>query len=290
MMQIDVERDRRQLGLPARGAIFPKPLRRFVGVLFVVTFASVLGLMAQKGREYAEEKIFDKALQEFWNTDDPVRVEELARRIRGMGMDSAETRFQTASCLNRAANILPDERLWQSEALNLAELAQIQFRENGAGVKSLPNTDFFCTLLITGLLLDLGQDKLALQKLADIDEKDLLVAAEREDGAECLEQYFNLKAYVLSSSSDPDVRDPDKAMEAIEKVIPGDWREGEYDEAYLDTLAECYYVNNQPEKAVEVQKVALAQARETDLAVFVEHYRKYAAAADKKKEKLQNKP
>ena len=86
---------------------------------------------------------------------------------------------------------------------------------------------------------------------------------------------MNNLAWLYATCEDERFRDPKKALALAEKAA-----ELEESPHILDTLAECYYVNNQFEKAVS------AELRALDLAVknrtyYEKQLRKFKEAAKK---------
>lgn len=292
-MRIDIKKDRELLGLPPRKRAIPLSIKLFLGLFLVVGLSAILGLAAQKGRLLAEDVYYANLVYQLVQQGkEPRKIEALARQIRALGLETAQGKFETAQVLSYAANFLPERRLWQSDALNLFESAQALERESQEQADN-PALDFYCAISISGLLFELGYQKQALEALAGIDEEKLSLESgisantvttqvdeERKLIPTEYDVYYNLKAYILSSATDPAVRNPALAMKLIDKVFRDDWQTGNYPPAYLDTLAECYYANNQPEKAYEIQRKALAGAASEQLTDYLQHFKKYAEAAN----------
>lgn len=89
-------------------------------------------------------------------------------------------------------------------------------------------------------------------------EKDALL--KMEEGLKFYPEHANLlnnTAWLYATSKDLTLRNPQKALAyAVKAVQNSDWKMA----AYVDTLAEAYYVNGQFQKAVETEKKALALA------------------------------
>lgn len=93
---------------------------------------------------------------------------------------------------------------------------------------------------------------------------------------------LNGAAWVYATSSDPNVRNPRKALEYAVKAVAAT---EEKDAAVLDTLAESYYVNGQYGKAVETERKALALQPEDPLKQLLQKsLKKYEDAAKEKKQ------
>jgi hypothetical protein len=93
---------------------------------------------------------------------------------------------------------------------------------------------------------------------------------------------LNGVAWLYATSSDPSVRNPQKALEYAVKAVAAT---EEKDAAVLDTLAESYYVNGQYGKAVETERKALAlQPGDPLKGLLQKSLKKYEDAASGKKQ------
>ena len=217
---------------------------------------------------------------ELWRESDPERIGRLALQIRELAGDTARGRRRAAQAVEYASGHIAQQRLWLGEAMNLFESAEILPQDmGGEDAEAL----FYNTLMLSGVQLELGLERQALETLGSIDEErfSALSAADRAASTaewERHDDYYNLKAYILSSANDPQVRDPQSAMQAIRRVMPEGAELADYSAAELDTLAECYYAGGQPDEAQRVQRLALARARGWRLWPYLEHFRKYTAA------------
>ena len=279
-MRIDMERDRALLGLPPRGALVPKPVWLLLGVLLITGVSAALGLVAQRSRLLADEVQARKLVNSLMSETDPERIGKLAVQIRELAGNTAPGRRRAASVLESASCHLPQQRLWLSEAMNLFESVIVS--HHGAEDDDA-EASFYDTLMLSGIQLELGLERQALETLENVDEDEFATQDPGDQDSDPAlrrqhDDYYNLKAYILSSASDPQVRDPQGAMQAIRRVIPEDADLADYPAAELDTLAECYYAAGHPEDAARVQRLALAGAKDWRLWTYLEHFRKYTAA------------
>lgn len=277
-MRIDMERDRALLGLPPRGVLVPKPVWLLLGVLLITGFAATLGIVAQRLRLLVDEIQAAALSDELLREADPQKIRALALQVRELAGSTAIGRRRAALAMEYASCHVPQQRLWLGEAMNLFESAAALHQGQGE-----EDDAFYDSLMLSGVQLELGLDRQALETLSGIDE-DKFAAISSGDGSaddelrQKHDEYYNLKAYILGSAGDPQVRDPQGAMQAIRRVIPEGAELADYSAAELDTLAECYYAIGRPAEAAEVQRLALADARSWRLWIYLEHFRKYAAA------------
>ena len=275
-----MERDRALLGLPPRGVLVPRLVWLLLGVLLVTGFSATLGMVAQKVRLLLDEIHAAALNDELWRESDPERIGRLALQIRELAGDTARGRRRAAQAVEYASGHIAQQRLWLGEAMNLFESAEILPQDmGGEDAEAL----FYNTLMLSGVQLELGLERQALETLGSIDEERFSALSAADRGASTAEwerhdDYYNLKAYILSSANDPQVRDPQSAMQAIRRVMPEGAELADYSAAELDTLAECYYAGGQPDEAQRVQRLALARARGWRLWPYLEHFRKYTAA------------
>ena len=83
----------------------------------------------------------------------------------------------------------------------------------------------------------------------------------------------NELAWLYATAKDPGLRNPVKALRYAKQAVELD---GERTPAYLDTLAEAYYVNNQFDKAMEMEKKAISL--KPDNKFYKEQLRKFEQA------------
>ena len=88
---------------------------------------------------------------------------------------------------------------------------------------------------------------------------------------------LNNLGWLYATSTDPNVRNPEKALEYALKAVAATKEENA---GVLDTLAEAYFVNGRYSEAVETERKALAlEPRDS----FKESLKKYEDAARGKK-------
>lgn len=275
-MRIDMEKDRKLLGLPPKEPLLPRALKIFLAILLITILASLVGAELRRSRIDSGRTSLHTMFAQMRFTADPAEVLRLAGEIRSQARNNTEDKTLAGHALSYAAEYASDRELWLNEALFAFQTA----REIELAQKKKPQAlDPSIGMMISGVLLDLGHERLALETA-----EALRMSMEREEWEEYTDDYENMLAYIYASAKSPHIRDGQKAVAIMEKIIKMS-DENETNSAYLDTLAESYYAAGQPDKAVLTQRRALAGAETQNLYTFLSHYEKYEKAALAQKNK-----
>jgi hypothetical protein len=292
-MPVAVEFMREELGIPPRRPSVARRIALTILGITAVALGAVLGGYLIGG-QYYNVRLTEfslqahKALAASGNatafSEELAKAQEMRSAISG----SPTARIMMAEVYLAAAGVLPNSRanLLQAESeLNLAlagsspELESARYRYEIARLQSQIFLDLSRPLTAMSAF---ERMRAAARELEHNRQK-----GDRDDrsGYEALNFNNNL-AYLLASSPDPKVRDPQRAVELAESVVKSDTLlpGGVYPSsvaAYLDTLAEAYFASNKPRQALAVQETALSLAETTGLSTYIEHYDKYRAAAGK---------
>ncbi len=270
-MSFVTDDNREELGLPR------KPLRRnrsrLLPVLFVLAVASVIGLSA--GRIYRE-----RALQSLYiemillqSETHPVRLQSALAGFQKSAarlISNEKTRLMLAQAYLYAADNLPNQSIYLHACLRELDLLMLNAK--------LTDPQFEAEALYTKsmALSGLNQDQLARVAL---DQYATILGPDLTGGQKAFWQ--NAKAYLLATSSDPKVRNPEEALDLAKHAISSTWHDNQGKTlsqmpAIIDTLAAAEFANHNAERALQIQTVALALADEMSMLSYLDNYDKYA--------------
>lgn len=274
-MHIDMERDRALLGLPPKAPLLPGPIKVLFAALLVLGVVTLLGGGLRQFLNRNEESSIARLYSQMNHEQDTDTFRQLLLRIRNLAPNTGEGRMQTGEVMQYAAGRLPEQTLLQQEALlNFREALALGFASERGNPDFALKKEVHTRMAISGLLLDLGQDKAAKAEAENLRAQ----YAGEDFWPELEDNYTNLLAYILASAKDPTVRNPAEAQRLMDPLMTSsDF--AKRIPAYLDTWAECYYASGKPARAVEIQRQALAGASGHELSVYIEHFRSYQAAA-----------
>ncbi len=272
---------RHQLGLPPKLPRHWPVVMVLAGAICVSLAAGVVGYIAGEIHSRMRLITFARETGKALQVRDPQALQtalaELERQ-RASLVRQPEARILMAKAYLRAAAVLPRQQPYREQAFSEIKAA----KRHASALADNPGLERDLTDLESMVLMDLDrhqQAKAAFDRLqAGLDK--MSPAARRLEEI----QFSNNLAYLLASSPDPRVRDPEAALALAEKVIKSDQllpgqRHTTEVAAYLDTLAEAMFASGKPEEAVRIQRSALALAQTPHLVVYLKHYEKYAKAA-----------
>jgi len=255
---------------------FP-PLRLALIALSCLFLASLLGAGAGFVARQRHLEAFIAAADTAVRRTDPAAFAELLPDLqtRRAGLaGEPQARLAMAEIYAAAARRLPDRRLWLRAALTELDGVELPSGTSPAAGCSL-------ALRRAGLLMDLGRDREARDAL---NEADRLGATLPEPlRAHLAPELLNSRAYLLASATDPAVRRPDEALRLAHTFIASsdplaDGTRPTGSAPLLDTLAEAWHASGRSDRALAVQRSALALADGEDLAIYLRHYDAYRAA------------
>jgi tetratricopeptide (TPR) repeat protein len=90
-------------------------------------------------------------------------------------------------------------------------------------------------------------------------------------------EYLNEAAWLYATVGDPQVRNPQKAVQYAREAVACSH---EKDPAILDTLAEAYYVGRQYNDAIQTEKKAMALSPTDQVQPYKDHLKKYKRAQE----------
>ncbi len=215
-MHIDFERDRKLLGLPPKAPLLPKPVKVILAGALVVLLAVAAGWLVRALSQLQSESGLNALNKELHRTRDPERLRQLALEIRETAPDTASGRLTTAGALEFAADCLPEQRLWQQEAL--ANYLAARDRGLPAGMPDSQSQNLRqigLGLQISGLLLNLGQDRQAKEETETL----RATYGKSEAWYDFEDNYTNLLAYILSSAADSGVRNGKEALRVMNTIM-----------------------------------------------------------------------
>ncbi len=259
-MKIDLKRDRKLLGLPSNSAGIIKALKVLAGAALAVILAYVGGATLGSWRNQLNAMRMEKILKQIQTLDYRMLTEKefqgLTREVQMQAQKTGHSAILLAVFYLMAAENRPSQEMWLQAAKfqlltmpDKKESDNVYFKDK---IASVDNT--------------LGNYKEALELFNSIKpEEGIKVFGE--------DNYYNTKAYFLACTAKGNSGYAAEALKIMKtKVLnkPQNWLVG----AYLDTLAEAYFALGDYDKALGIQKRALALT-DSSLWITLEHYRKY---------------
>ncbi len=200
-------------------------------------------------------------------------LDRMARNRAGLGREPAG-RLLMAMGYAAAAEYFPAKEPYLRQAM-----VELDVCGNALEKNENPGLRLMYADLRSQVLMELGRDREALRELRFVEDR-LRENAGMLNGPELLQHKNNL-AYLLASSRDAAVRDPEKALRLAKEVVGStvilpDGRRPSRVAAYLDTLAEAYFASGNAAQALVVQRTALCLAHSHGLHEYLRHFDKYA--------------
>jgi hypothetical protein len=269
---------REECGLPPLENPFLARWKRPIGLALIVVAVLVAGLVAG-------------SLRSRWRG---MKLEALPNRIA-----SASTREEKDSLLGEgrilatALNDNPAARLHLAESCMVASIgaprqkgyygnAAMLLDGVGEALAGSPMQSFRAESMHAHVLAELDREVEAMEALGRANS-----SLNRLDDGRLLQvlklNMVNLQAYILATATEPQVRNPEKALHLAQFMITSrdELPDGEYASgvaAYVDTLATAWFAAGNAEKALKTQALALGLAKPGDLSVYLKHYDEFANA------------
>lgn len=268
-----------QLGIPTRDSRIHPGFRLALIAVAIMIAAGVIGSALGTVDVGGRLSKFREAFGEFLAETDPDRLADQLKRLeeqRAMLARQGEARIMMFMVYTHAASHLPWQKIHYEAAL----------RELRAGLELVPLEQFPPLVRYqiyeseSHLLMELGR---WAEAKAALDAYAALLAKDKNPQMQV--NLDNGLAYLLAIADDPEVQAPEAALNLAKGVIrsevklSGD-RYATGVAAYVDTLAEAYFVNGDFPNAHQSQRTALALAR-SGLSVYLEHYDRNRSALKK---------
>ncbi len=245
--------------------------------LAVAVAAAAGGVVVGFWERHAQIFLFADEAEEILRCDDADSLQILLPRLQERWSyltQNASSRIQMAAVYLHAADLFPRQRPYFEAARNEAVQALALCGEENVLLRLQANA------LAANAALAIGREREAYQALAAAEN--LLAAQQLPQRWRWKAMHQNNLAYLCATASEPALRDTRQALALAKALLrrpPGDGEEpASENAAFMDTLAEAYYANGDYRQALVVQRLALAMACGEDLAIYLKHYDKYAAA------------
>jgi len=271
---------REALGLP------PRPLRAssapllVAAALAVLVLAGLAGWLAGTFRHSYRLRAFCEAAFALQREQRPGRVQEALTALEAERMPlvlDPLARWAMSLAYVKAAQIFPNARPYVQQARE-----EIQAAGELLGPATAARIAWQIEDTRAQVLMELGRDQDARQAFRALEQ--ILSESPDQVDPHARLTYDNNLAYLLASSQDPQVRDPETALRLAKKVVSStlvldaeSTRLPSQEPAYLDTLAEAYHASGDSRQAIFIQRRALAGADTAGLDVYLRHFDAYHA-------------